>query len=257
MAILKKRQFGKTLITGIVVVAVLAVFVPLVSAYEAHTVNVKVSIEERFNVVKYIRLADAQDIFDAREAGITFPCDPDDPNPDPVDLDDPYNVPTNTCVLWVVTIGFMNPHSYNMTEVVVKDNFGAELAGEPLDEVPVDLDFKYHTRGKPNKKKDPFTTQYRIIWYVTYVSGNWTNPEDPENPLDNSDVLEPEASEYIEVLVWTKLNPAGKQEYTSWGPYTLNSGPTGKWFDAPPDEGGHQFSFDGEPVHIYAYPYPP
>ena len=249
MALLKKRQIGKTLITAITVVAVLAVTVPLVSAYEAHTINVQARVKERFNVVKTMRLATDAEIEEAISANVTFPDTlirtyP----PGTLDPDYPDEVPIDTCVVWVVTISICNPHTDNMTEVVVKDNFGAELAGEPLDDVPVDVDFKYHSRGKGKKEKDPFTTQYRIIWYVTFESGDVENPE----TVDNSGVMEPGECAYVELLVWTKLNPAGHQEYTSPGLYTLNSGPTAKWFDAPPDEGGHQFSFDADPLYVYA-----
>jgi len=250
MALLKKGQMGKTLITAITAVAVLAVAVPLVSAYEAHVINVKAHVKERFNVIKTMRLATQTEIDEYLAAHPEFSF-PNEPNPGTVEY--PDEVPIETCVVWVVTITICNPHDYPMTEVVVKDYFGAELAGEPLDDVPVDLDFKYHTRGKGKKEKDPFTTQYRITWYVTYVDGNVEDPEDPLDPLDNSGVMEPGECAHVELLVWTKLNPSGKQEYTSPGLYTLNSGPTAKWFDAPPDEGGHQFSFDGDPLYIYAY----
>ena len=247
MAVLKKRQTGKTLVTGIVAVAVLAVGMPLVSAYEAHTMNVTAHVKETFNVVKTIRLAEGWEIDEFFEAHRY-----DDPPfewpspPNPPTVQDPYNVPINTCVVWVVRIGICNPHDYPMTEVVVTDHFGAELAsGETLDTMPVDVWFKEHTRGKG--KKEPFITQYRITWYVT-----WDDVLE-----DNSGELAPAGEEgaeaWMELLVWTKKNPAGWQEYTTGGVYyALNSGPTAKWFNAPPDEGGHQFSFDGEPVYIYA-----
>jgi len=243
MTILKKSKIGSKLMTIIVVVAVLAVGVPLVSAYEAHTVNVKAHVKDRFNVVKTIRLADAQDIDDAIEAGISFPNPPHGSD----NISDPYNVPINTCVVWIVTIGFQNSENYTMTNVVVRDHFGAELAGEPTTEVNVDVDFKTHSRGKGKKEKDPFTSQYRIYWYVTYVSGDLENPE----TVDNSGEMLPGASEYIELYVWTDLNPSGKQSYTSPGDYTLNSGPTAKWLVYPD---GPQYSFGGDAlaVHIEA-----
>ena len=245
MAILKKRQAGKTLLMGVTLLTLLAIAVPLVSAYEAHTINVQARVKEPFNVVKTIRLATEGEIGEFWQAhqGDDPPFEwPSLPNPPAVQ--DPYNVPINTCVVWVVTIGIQNPHDYPITEVVVTDHFGAELAtGEPLDTMPVDVWFKSHSRGKG--KKEPFVTQYRITWYVTW-----------DDALENnSGFMEPGDTEFIELLVWTKLNPSGRQEYTTGGAYyTLNSGPTAKWFDGPPDEGGHQFSFDGEYVNIYALP---
>jgi hypothetical protein len=53
------------------------------------------------------------------------------------------------------------------------------------------------------------------------------------------------------MYVWTKKNPAGKQEYTSPGEYTLNSGPTAKWLDPE----GHQGSYAGLSLPIYAIDY--
>lgn len=236
MKILKKGQTGKTLMIGVTLIALLAILVPAVSAYESHLVNVKAHVEERFNVIKTIAPATWDDIDDAIANGLIPPdagCIPAEP---------PDEVPIETCVVWLVTISIYNPHSDNMTEVVVTDHFGAELGGQPLDDLPVDVTVKTHTRGK--SKKEPFETQHRITWYVTYISGDVSDPE----TVDNSGVMEPGDSEYITLLVWTKVNPSGRQEYTTPGTYTLNSGPTAKWLD--PD--GFQHSFEGDPVYIDA-----
>ncbi len=219
------------------ILATVALFlgaVPLVSAYEAHLINVTAHVEERFNIVKTMRLATPDEI---RDFGT--PC----PDPNPQTGTDPANVPIETCVVWLVTITASNPHSYSITEVVVTDNFSAEMAGEPLGSIPVDLFIKTHSRGKSGKES--FETQYRITWYVTWQSGE---PADPET-IDNSGWLEPGGSATLEILVWTKLNPSGRQEYTSPGTYTLNSGPTMKWRD--PD--GYQGSNEGPPLNITAY----
>lgn len=247
MAILKKSKIGRRLMTIISVVVLLAVAVPLVSAYEAHMVNVKAYVKDRFNLIKTIKLADVDDIaYAEEEMGIIFP---NTPNPwlyDPTVPEPPSNniIPTDNCVVWLVTISFTNSENYSMTQVVVRDRFGAELGGEPLEDVPVDLEVKTHSRGKSKKVKDPFETQYRITWYVTYT-GSVPLGENPED--DNWGVMQPGDSESIQLYVWTKLNPAGKQEYTSPGLYTLNSGPNAKWLD----EDGHQFSFGGEALAVY------
>lgn len=253
MTILKKGQTGKILVTAIAVIGVLAVVVPLVSAYESYAINVTARVEERFNTVKTIRLATDLEIQEAIDGGVTFPDGLFRPYPpDSLNVDFPNIVPTFTTVVWVATIGIFNPHDYAMTNVVVKDNFSAEVGGVPMDWAPVDLFIKTHSRGKG--KKEPFETQYRITWYVTY-EGPFPFPLDPEfDPAEfNTGVMLPGDSEFLELLVWTKENPSGKQEYTTKGFYTLNSGPTAKWFDAPPAEGGHQFSFDYEPVFIEAF----
>ena len=234
---MRKKLTGKFL-SMIIAVALLMTLVPLVSAYEAYTTNVKIRVKERFNCSKTVRLATPEEI---EESGITFPSEP---NPETVDPDYPLEVPTFTCVVWVVRISISNPDDYCYTELVIKDNFSAEVGGEPLDDMPVDVIVRMQTRG--NTKKGSFQSQTRIVWYVT--CDDW----DPvtEECTDNSLELCPGESAYLEMLVWTKLNPSGnKQSYTSPGDYTLNSGPTAKWLD--PD--GHQVSFDGLPVHITAY----
>ena len=52
MALLKKSKIGSKLMTIISVVVVLAVFVPLVSAYEAHTINVTARVKQPLRPVK-------------------------------------------------------------------------------------------------------------------------------------------------------------------------------------------------------------
>lgn len=212
------------------ILATVALFlgaVPLVSAYEAHLINVTAHVEERFNIIKTMRLATPQEI---AESGIDFPG-----TPNPPAVTDPSRVPVETSVVWLATIFASNPHDYPITEVVITDHFAAEMAGEQLGSLPVDLSIKAHSRGKSGKSS--FETQYRITWYVTW------------DTVDNSGWLDPGESVTLTMLVWTKLNPSGRQEYTSPGTYTLNSGPMMKWLD--PD--GHQFSNGGPPLHIAAY----
>lgn len=233
---------------AIAVVVVLAGALPAVSAYESHMINVTARVEERFNVFKVMRLAEDWEIQEAIDAGVNLPPGPCNPE----GVTEPGYVPIETCVVWVVTIMVMNPHDYPINNVTVKDNFSAEVGASGDETLPYDLDFKEHSRGKSNK--EPFITQYRITWYVTYVSGNVEDPEDPLDPLDNSGEMLPGDSEYLVLLVWTKLNPSGRQEYTTPGTYTLNSGPTAKWLD--PD--GHQFSSEGDSLYVVAYdPNPP
>ena len=215
------------------ILATVALFlgaVPLVSAYEAHMINVIAHVEERFNIIKTMRLATPAEI---AESGIQFPGPTNPPA-----VSDPSTVPIETCVVWLVTITASNPHSYPITEVVVTDHFSAEMGGEQLGSLPVELYIKGHSRGKSGK--DSFETQYRITWHVT-----WNEAEG-----DNSGWLAPGESATLTMLVWTKLNPSGRQEYTSPGTYTLNSGPTMKWLDGPD---GYQFSNEGSPLHIEAY----
>ena len=237
----------RKLITGkflpvIIAAALLMTMVPLVSAYEAYTINVKIRVKERFNCFKTIELASPDDVqYLIGEGLIPANTDPEQPGVDP---DYPTEVPTETCVVWLLKLTMCNPHSYNITDVTVKDYFGAELTGETvIDDVPVNVIVRTQTRGK--SYKESFLSQTRIIWYVTYRDGDVTDPDD----VDNLDIMEPGECAYLYMYVWTKLNPAGKQSYTSPGDYTLNSGPTAKWLDPE----GHQDSFEGESLHIHAF----
>ncbi len=227
------KKFLPVVIAGVL----LMTLVPAVMAYEAHAVNVTAHVKERFNVTKTMRLATALEI---ATSGIIFPNtpNPQPPGDPPPWVTDPAYVPVETCVVWMVIITVSNPHEYWIYDVVVKDNFSAELAGEPLGSMPVDLLIKWHSRGKAKTEK--FATQYRIIWYVDRTEADPSYP-----PLG----MEPGGSATLYIMVWTKLNPAGKQEYTSPGNYTLNSGATLKWLD--PD--GHQFSTTAPSLEVEAY----
>ena len=156
--------------------------VPLVRAYEAHTVNVKVHVEHRYNLYKTAVLASPGEIeanaelIDASGVNSTACND---------SAIGPFIVPVETCVAWLVTIIASNPHSYPITEVVVTDHFSAEVAGQPIDSLPVAVTVISHSRGR--FKTQTFDTQYRITWYVTYVSGDVESPE----TVDNSAVLLP------------------------------------------------------------------
>ena len=237
---MRKKITGKFL-PVIIAVVLLITLVPLVSAYEAYTVNVKVHVKDRLNCVKTARLAEGWEIDEAITSGVNFPSPPHGAD----NLTDPFNVPIETCVVWIVSINITNTDNYCYTNVVIKDYFGAELGGEPLDEEPpVDVIVRTQSRGESHKQS--FQSQTRILWYVTMVGGDMSNPPDS---VDNSGELCPGESASLEMLVWTKLNPSGRQSYTSSGNYTLNSGPTAKWLSV---EDGHQRSSWGQSVHIYA-----
>lgn len=223
MAVLRRRLTGKTLITIITAVVLLAVAVPAVSAFEAHTINVRCYVEQPFNLFKTAELATATD-WEGLEINWDWENYP--PNPwDPLDAPPWNEVPMDKCVVWVVTINVCNPYDYIMYNVVVTDNFSAELNGVEMADCPYDVVVPHIAKGRWKKTQEP--NQIRIDW-------------DDFN-------LDPTECVTLELLVWLRKNPAGHQEYTSEGCYTLNSGPTAKWLDAPD---GHQFSFDAEPLYV-------
>ncbi len=169
----------------------------------------------------------------------------------PASLNDPLTVPIEACVWWVLRITVSNTTGEEMHDVMVVDRFGAELGvGEFLDYVPVAVIPIYHTRGKPQTGlvDDGFTTQFRVLWCVT---DGLTVPQ-PLEPIKDENCVDPDPatpllpgdSEFIDLLVFTKLNPAGKQEYTTPATYKMNSGATITWERGA--AGGSQAS-DGTP----------
>jgi hypothetical protein len=92
-----------------------------------------------------------------------------------------------------------------MTDVVVKDNFGAELDYVPDSVKCSQGTYEFMYKNGRSKKM-----------YMTWNVGD----------------LAPGEVATLEVIICTKPNPAGKQEYTSPGIYYLNSGATVKWRDA-------------------------
>ena len=124
MTVLKRRPTVKTLILIITTVAVLAVGMPMASAYEAHMINVTCRVDKppTETLFKTMTLADETEvgIFLGLVEGMeipNFPYDPLDPttlpNPwlfDP-EVDPPTSddvVPINTFILWLVTITVSN-----------------------------------------------------------------------------------------------------------------------------------------------------
>ena len=203
---------------------------PVVSAFEAHLVNVTAHVKEPFNVVKSMRLADSQEIAGhADEINDTLGDHLNYTNCNPPGATADY-VPIRTCIVWVVRIDISNPFSYPIHNVIVTDHFGAELNGELIEE------------GMPVEVTTP-PPQLRITWYPTCLSWDGTQC------LDNGGILASGESATLNMLVWTEKNPAGKQEYTSPGSYTLNSGPTMKWRD-PQD---HQGSSEGDSLVVVVY----
>lgn len=237
------RKWLMVAIIGVVLVGL----APLVSAYEAHIVNVKARVEQPHDCVKTMALY--QGNIDLDNDGNLSPSDPGNwPNnkPNPSWLTDPANVPTFNQITWLVTLEVENSDDYPWHNVYLKDNFSAELAGEPLGGLPVDLTIIKHTAGAAKKKL--FETQYRIDWYVTWLYLPGSDVENPR-PGDNDGILLPGEKAILQVLVWTKLNPSGRQEYTTPGKYTLNSGPSMKW----EDPSNRQWSAVAPSLYVNAY----
>jgi hypothetical protein len=119
--------------------------------------------------------------------------------------DGPDVVIVGTNVSWEFTFIVKNNFDYDMVDAILKDHFGAEL-DYIADSVMANLLTEYDISYSKGKMK-----QVRMEWSLDQI-------------------LEGEAF-MLQMTVYTKHNPAGKQEYTSPGTYDLNSGATLKWYD--------------------------
>lgn len=256
MRIKVARKFLPLVIAGVLLVAL----VPLVSAFEAYAINVTAHVEQPF--AKTIRLATDEEIADS---GIAFPNIPNPPG-----VTDPYYVPDGTCVVWMVTITFTNFLDYKIHDVMVKDNFGAELTGMAEDSVDPAYgvvgngiywitDVSGVVTGYLSEDAGPVLfyymneypppmPQFRIFWYATYEDGDPHLPQPVKHSdlvehaqVENSGSINPGESTTLNLLVWTRINPGQgnppHQEYTSPGEHEFNSGPTVTWLDPEGNQG--------------------
>ena len=122
-------------------------------------------------------------------------------------------VPVQQLIKWTVTFYVPNNEGYNMSSVTLRDHFGAELDHADWDiTYPEGYSYVasqgYVTFEYSKAKKMP---QFRVYWDIGELA-------DGEQATLSFDVV-------------TRLNPAGKQEYTSDGLKILNSGAVLKWRD--------------------------
>ena len=168
------------------------------------------------------------------------------------DAEPPIEVPIETCVWWVLRIAVTNSTGGEMHDLMVVDRFGAELGvGEFLDYVPVEVVVVSHSRGQSGT--GTFDTQHRVVWCVTNGEPGPVDPINDETCVDPvpPDPLMPGESAFIDLLVFTRLNPSGRQEYTSTGTYTMNSGATATWEQGT--AGGPQASDSTDSILVTAF----
>lgn len=136
----------------------------------------------------------------------------------------PRVVTTGIRAEWTFYFVVKNTSEEIMRDVELTDRFGAELESSDL----YDVSYVY---GSPEWTFEQFTnnagTQDRFRWWIDELA-----------PLERG---------LLVLTVTTKVNPAGKQEYTHPGTYTMNSGAVLKWTDST---GGH--SEATEPIEVTA-----
>jgi hypothetical protein len=136
--------------------------------------------------------------------------------------DGPGVVIVGTNNSWEFTFIVKNNFDYDMVDAILKDHFGAEL-DYIADSVMANLLTEYDIFYSNGKMK-----QVRMEWSLDQI-------------------VEGEAF-MLQMTVYTKLNPAEKQEYTSPGTYYLNSGATLKWYD----DRGKKHSLETESIQVVA-----
>jgi len=162
-------------------------------------------------------------------------------------------------VQWAVVMDIVNPFSYTMKNVTIKDNFGAELEIDEVITAPdtnhdgiVDIfdlskvGMKYGTWALVDRDEwDPVAdinndghVDMRDLSVVakSYGITLWlTGRSEKVHLFWYIGDLEPGETARIIILVSTDLNPAGYQEYTTPGIYEMNSGATLKFIDPEQD----------------------
>jgi hypothetical protein len=99
-------------------------------------------------------------------------------------------------IVWDFTITLYNSYAWPMVDAFVWDRFGAEIEIDEVLYVEPGTDFWYKTKGKSEK--------VFLYWDIGDIPAG--------------------ATVTLKLQISTDLNPSGRQEYTSPGDYTLNSG---------------------------------
>lgn len=130
-----------------------------------------------------------------------------------------FEVPMGEVATWRVRIKVINTGTTEITDTSVHDNFGAEfsVSVDGKSQGTVDIELK----GKAKK--------VQLVWNIGRLAVG--------------------ASAWLDLIVSTKQNPAGKQEFTSPGDCQMNSGATLKYY-----RGNKQFSATSNTILVRAVP---
>lgn len=124
---------------------------------------------------------------------------------------------------WLVRITVTNLNSYPVTNVRLADRFGAEFGVDILE-------YSGGTGGTaPELSTIGASAKVTLKWYIGSLGAG-----------ESATVL---------LHVYTDINPAGMQEFTSCGTYYMNSGAVVKWLDSD----GHQHSAETEPIVLTTF----
>ena len=202
----------------VLTMAIISGGVVVVAAFTSQVVNITARVEQPPTIEKFA-VADPQitqaevDAITQADTGVTG-CQP-------ADTEWPIEVPTDTCVWWVVRIAVHNSFYTPMIDVLVTDRISAELEAVILS----------LTGGEAQIMTQQL--QDRLTWCVS-------GPLLGDACQAGGGQLDPGDGETLDLLVFTGQNPPGKQAYTSPGEYELNSGAVAKWLDPDGVQCGQQ-----------------
>ncbi len=188
------------------------------AAFTSQVVNITARIEQPPTIEKFA-VADPEvtqaevDAITQAAIGLTG-CQP-------ANLEFPYEAGTGACVWWALRISLRNNYYDPLIDLLVRDAFIGELNGLPLGHVPVMVELLAPTLGEAQATAS--FDRVEIEWCVT-------------GPLQAGacipgGALDPGLDAYLDLLVVTRPDPTGRQEFVSPGAYTLNGGPSAEWTD--------------------------
>ncbi len=192
--------------------------VVMVAAFTSQTVNITARVEQPPTIVKYpltpppVTQAEV-DAMTLDAIGVTG-CQPGE-------LEFPYEAPTGTCVWWALRVSVRNNYYDPLIDLAVKDTFVGERDGITLSEVPVKVSPLGASQGQVELTE--LTDQVQIDWCLT---GSLQ-----DGACTGGGRLDPGAEAHLDLLVFTKPDLEGQQEFVSPGTYTLNGGPSAEWVD--------------------------
>ncbi len=252
----RRRQVRTWVIRALALNAALAVAFLVASkigAFESFVLNISAHVERPPTIISTTVTANPLAVITQQQVDTAyFAATGEKPDPNfhclQAGTKHPILVPIQTCVFWVMRITVTNNFSTPISNVTVTDDFG----GQPPRSVPVSVEILNDARD--SSARQSFPTQYRILWCVT---GNLDRAtEQCTKAGDSRDLLAPAATETLDMLVFTKLDPVGRQEYTSpcTGSvlcYELNARATATWIDT---RTGSQMSQSTEPMMVGTLP---
>jgi len=201
-----------------VTAALVSAGVVIAAAFTSQVVNMTARVEQPPTVIKYpldpSPLSQVQvDAITQDAIGLTG-CEPGD-------LEFPYEAPAGTCVWWPLRISVRDNYYDPLVDLLVSDVFAGDLNGTMLPEVPVHVTMLGLSQGEASETT--LADRVEINWCVS-------------GPLENDACapggqLDPGAEAHLDLLMFTKPNSLGQQEFAAAGAYTINGGPSAEWTD--------------------------